>query len=185
MKLLTYRRLALAGLAFLILNGAAVAAPIQGDIAFSGRLTFDTGNINTANSITSWTNTRVELGDGDFSSLAPNTPATFAAPWQFNPSIPLNSLWSVGGFTFDLLTATILQQGSGFLSITGSGIVSSTTLGLDPTPGTFHFSSQNPGVGGTFSFSAAAEVPEPPVYALLGVGILFCAQRFLRNRRSS
>jgi hypothetical protein len=185
MKLINYPRLAFVGLAFLFLNHAAFAAPIQGDVAFSGRLTFDTGNINTANSITGWTNTRVELGDGDFSGLAPNTPATFGAPWQFNPSIPLPGLWSVGGFTFDLLTASILQQGGGFLSIAGSGVISSTNPAFDPTPGSFHFSSQNPGVGGTFSFSAAAEVPEPPIYALLGVGILLCGQRFLRSRRSS
>ncbi|MBA3961006.1 MAG: PEP-CTERM sorting domain-containing protein [Chthoniobacterales bacterium] len=161
------------------------AAPISGDIAFAGRIQVDTGNVNTANSITQWINTRVEITDGDFSSIPNNTPASFTAPWIFNPSTPTPGLWSVGGFRFDLLTATILNQGNGFLNITGTGIVSSTNSAFDPTFGTFNFSAQNPRVADTFSFSAAQEVPEPgSVNVLLaGAGVLGGAVGFRRRRQ--
>ena len=164
--------LVLSVLAFAELSSAA---PIVGDITFAGRVTFDTNDVNTADSVTSWFNTHVENSDGDFGSVAPNTAVTFAAPWIFDPSTPTPNFWSTGGFTFDLLSATILNQGHGFLNIEGTGIVSSSNEAFDPTIGTFDFSAQSPRTAGTFSFSAGTQdVPEPGSLAMLtlGAGIL-------------
>ena len=36
---------------------------------------------------------------------------------------------------------------------------------------------------GTGSITVLAVVPEPSVYMLLGAGLLFCGQRFLRRNR--
>ena len=149
---------------------AATAAPINGAITFAGSVQFDTGNINTADAVTAWFNTHVESADGDFSSIAVNTPAAFATPWTFDPSTPTPAFWSVGGFTFDLFTSTIIFQGSGFLNISGTGVVSSTNTAYDPTPGTWSFSAQSPAAGGKFSFSGASEVPEPTTVTALLVG---------------
>ncbi|MBA3543608.1 MAG: hypothetical protein H0T83_04105 [Chthoniobacterales bacterium] len=160
----------------LILASSVTAAPISGHISFGGSVQFDTNNVNTADAVTNWFNTHVESADGDFSSLSANTPVAFTAPWTFDPSTTTASLWSVGGFTFDLFTSTIVFQGSGFLNITGSGLVSSTNSAFDPTPGSWAFSAQSPSAGGRFSFSAADEVPEPGTVTTLLVGgvILGC-----------
>ncbi len=172
-------------LAGAFLGRSAEAALISGDIAFGGRIQLDTGDINTADAVTGWFNTHVEIGDGDFGSIPPNTPATFATPWTFNPSTPTPNFWSVGTFTFDLLTATVVSQGGGFLNISGTGIVSSTNPAFDPTPGTWAFSAQDPKTAGTFSFSAGdTAVPEASTTVVLfvGAGILLTAQGLRRKR---
>ena len=47
-----------------------------------------------------------------------------ATPWIFHPSTATPGLWSVGGFTFDLISATVVTQTATFLNITGTGTVS-------------------------------------------------------------
>jgi hypothetical protein len=96
-----------------------------------------------------------------------------ATPWIFNPSTPTPGLWSVGGFTFDLLMSTIVTQNANFLTITGTGTI--TGNGFDPTSGTWAFSTQNSsGRPKTiFSFSADdAPVPDGgSAVALLGIAL--------------
>jgi hypothetical protein len=81
-------------------------------------------------------------------------------------------LWSVAGFTFDLLSSTVVTHTSGFLSIEGAGIVSGN--GFDPTAMTWSFTSQNKG-GSTFSFSGTGATVVPDggsALALLGVALV-------------
>jgi hypothetical protein len=95
-----------------------------------------------------------------------------AAPWIFNPSTNTPSLWSVGGFTFDLTSSVIVSQSATFLNITGLGTISGN--GFDTTPGTFSFtaSDSNGQNQTTFGFQAqSTAVPEPSTLALLGAGI--------------
>src|SRR4029450_13260 len=73
----------------------------------------------------------VTSATGDFSGIAPGTQATMGQPWIFNPSTPTPGLWSVGGFTFDLLSSTIVTQTAKNLSIEGTGTVSGN--GFDAT----------------------------------------------------
>jgi hypothetical protein len=102
-----------------------------------------------------------------------NTPATFGAPWIFSPSTPTPGLWSVAGFTFDLLSSTVTQRTASSLTVEGSGIVSGN--GFDPTAMTWAFTTQNAGgrTRAIFSFSANGNaVPDGgSAVALLGLAL--------------
>jgi hypothetical protein len=147
---------------------------ILGNITFSGGATLDTGNANTAHAVTSFKNTVVQSVSGDFDTFINDLdPATFSASWVFDPSTPTSSLWSVGGFTFDLLTSTVVMRGGGILAVSGTGTISGNSF--DPTFGTWSFTTQNPGTpNGVFSFSASGlAVPDGgATVALLGLTLV-------------
>jgi hypothetical protein len=154
----------------------AQATPINGMINLGGSAHFDTNDLATATRVNTWINTHVEAGGtGDFAGIPINTPVAMNAPWIFNPSTPRTGLWSVAGFTFDLLTSTVLVQNSTALVITGTGIVSGN--GFDPTNADWSFSVTS-SAGHTrmnFSFQAsgnAAGVPDGgSTVALLGIAL--------------
>ncbi len=154
----------------------AQATPITGDLGFSGGTTFNTTSLATATRVNSWF-AFVGTTTGSFVGVPIGSVVTLAAPWIFNPSTPTPGLWSVGGFSFDLDTATIDTQNSHLLSITGTGTLSGA--GFDPTPGTWAFSAQS--AGGihqtSFTFSAdtntGAGVPDGgSAVALLGIALV-------------
>ena len=149
----------------------AEATLITGSIGFSGQIQYDTGDLNTADAIIRWGNTKVQSADGSFGGIAQLTAANFSAPWNFDPSTPRAGLWSVGGFTFDLLTSTIVNQGGGLLTLTGTGIV--TGNAFESTAGTWSFTSQGTS-NGRFIFSAGnTAVPDGgSALALLGIGVV-------------
>ena len=152
---------AMMALSAILLASPAQSAPIQGSIDFGGVVTFDTMSLATATRVNIWNSSFVLQDSGNFSSIAPGTNSTMAAPWIFNPSTATPSLWSVGGFTFDLSSSTIISQSSTFLDIRGVGTISGN--GFDPTPGTWSFSASR-GDGGNasnFGFQAqSAAIPE-------------------------
>jgi PEP-CTERM motif len=148
------------------------AAPITGSIDFAGVVTFDSMSLANATQVTQWNSSFVLQDSGSFSSIAPGTNVTMAAPWIFNPSTATPSLWSVGNFKFDLASSVIVSQSASFLNITGLGTLSGN--GFDPTPGTFSFtvSDSNGQNQSTFGFQAqSSAVPEPSTLALLGAGV--------------
>ena len=150
----------------------AQAAPVNGAITFAGGATFD-GPLATATTVTSFSNVKVHSVDGDFAGfVAVLDPTTMAATWTFNPSTPTPGLWSVGGFTFDLDSSTVVLQNSNNLLITGTGVV--TGNGFDATPGIWNFSTQAPGAHGVFSFSASSGfVPDGgSTMAFLGLALV-------------
>ena len=183
MKNLTKTILAVLAIGFIscgLFSQQAQATLINGDIQFAGETRFDTNSLATAHRVVTWFDvfhnagfSSVTSGTGDFAGIFPGTQATMAQPWIFNPSTPTPGLWSVGGFTFDLLTSTIVTQNAQFLSISGTGIVSGN--GFDPTNMEWSFSSQN--AGGRprtiFSFSAnGVAVPDGgSAVALLGLAL--------------
>jgi hypothetical protein len=77
------------------------------------------------------------------------------------------------GFTFNLMSATVVDQTATFLNITGTGIIMAD--GFDDTPMTWAFTVQNAGGNHDFfSFSAnsATGVPDGgSAVALLGMGL--------------
>lgn len=172
----------------------AQAATIRGQIDFTGSVTFDTTSLATANEVSTWYNafgasglSTVTLATGDFSGIALGSNATMATPWIFNPSTATPGLWSVGGFTFDLASSTIVSQSSTFLNISGTGTISGN--GFDATPGTWAFSTQNASGGpqSKFSFSATTTAPDGgSAVALLGIALagIEGARRIVRARKA-
>ena len=159
----------------------AKAATIQGTIDFGGVVTFNTTSLATATKVNLWNSSIVLQDSGDFSSIAPGTNVTMTTPWIFNsgtPSTPAPgpatpALWSVGGFTFDLTSSTIVSQSAQFLDVTGVGTISGN--GFNPTAGTWSFTSSrgDGSTSATFGFqSQTAAVPETSTIALVGIGII-------------
>lgn len=109
---------------------SASAAAIVGEIGFTGATAFDTPSLATATKVDIWRDASGTVGfltvsdvTGSFSGIALGTDATMATPWVFTPSTATPGLWSVGGFTFDLTSATVTLQNASFLDIKGIGTI--------------------------------------------------------------
>jgi VPDSG-CTERM motif len=178
----------LAGLAAMVVASSfalsAHAMPITGFINFAGSVAFDTTSLATATRVNTWRDvfgnagfSNVTAGStGSFSGIAAGTQATMGTPYIFNPSTPTPALWSVGGFTFDLLSSTIVSQTATDLTIEGAGTVSGN--GFTPTNMTWMFTTQNASGHNqaTFSFSANSSSEGVPdsgtAISLLGIGLM-------------
>jgi hypothetical protein len=159
----------------------AEAVQISGNINFAGSVRFDTTSLATATRVKTWFTVDHVAGfsdvtggaTGDFAGIAPGTDATMATPWIFNPSTPTPGLWSVGGFTFNLSSSTIVVQNSTELTVSGTGTVIGN--GFDATPMTWMFTSQNAGGQNMDEFSFSANSNSTPdggsAVALLGIAL--------------
>ena len=135
---------------------AVQATSVDGSITFAGGITLNNTSAGNATGVTAWTgadgnNSPTILTDaGDFATYAaPGTQVTFtASTWLFN-SGALASFWTVGGFTFDLISSAITSQtGSsphGQVAVSGTGTVSGN--GFDSTVIVWNFSTQDPSSG--------------------------------------
>jgi hypothetical protein len=187
--------LAMGALGCALFSQQAQAVPITGTIQLGGAAQFDSSSLNMAHRVTVWFDSNGNAGHstvqpgntGTFASIPAGTQATMAQPWIFNPSTPTPGLWSVAGFTFNLMSSTIVTQNATFLSISGSGIVSGN--GFDATNMDWAFTTQNAG-GQThliFSFSAngsSGGVPDGGATVMLlgaALGALGMARRFLKS----
>jgi hypothetical protein len=158
----------------------AQATAINGDIQFAGTVKLNTKSLATAHSVVTWFDvfhhagfSSVTSGTGDFAGIAPGTSASMPNVWIFGPSTPTPGFWSVGGFTFNLLSSTVVTQNASTLVIEGIGIVSGN--GFDPTAMDWMFTTQSSG-GRTrtqFSFSAnGLALPDGgSAVALLGLAL--------------
>src|SRR5437764_1244979 len=185
--------LAMGALSCALFSQQAQAVPIAGTIQLGGAVQFDSSSLNMAHRVNCGFDTfgnpghsTVQPGNtGTFASILPGTQADMAQPWIFNPSTPTPGLWSVAGFTFNLMSSTIVHQSATFLSISGMGIVTGPP-GFDPTPMTWAFTTQNAGGQShmIFSFSAntaAGGVPDGGATVMLlgaALGALGMARRF-------
>jgi hypothetical protein len=165
------------------------AAQINGDIQFAGEVQFDTNSLATATRVVTWFDvfhnagfSSVTSATGDFSGIAPGTQATMGQPWIFNPSTPTPGLWSVGGFTFNLLSSTIVTQTAKNLSIEGTGTVSGN--GFDATTMDWSFTTQSSGgkTRTTFSFSANGLAVPDGGSAVALMGLALTGVEVLRRR---
>ena len=171
------------------------AIPIVGSLNFVGQCQLNSSSVNTATAETAWASpVLTAASSGAFSTTIPSSPPAAggmivtmsSAVWNFNdPSTPIASFWSVGGFTFNLQSSSIASQGGGFLNVNALGMV--TAAGYDPTLMLFKFSIQD-GPSGTppvFSWSAATQnVPDGASTVML-LGIALSGVALLKRKLSA
>ena len=171
----------------------AQAAKITGAIDFAGSAQFDSSALQHATQIVQWFNvfgtpgfTNVSrLTSGSFSGIALGTNATMQ-PWTFIPPPGGQpALWTVGGFTFNLLSATVVHQSATFLNIHGIGTI--TGNGFETTSARWAFSVANSSGGPQEQFSFSANNATGPfvpdggsAVALLGISLV--AIEFVRRK---
>jgi hypothetical protein len=162
----------------------AQAVTIQGQISFAGQVRLNSPSLAAATKVNQWRDifgnnsghSNVVAGaTGDFSGIAGGTLSAFHNGWNFGSGGPQTTLWSVGGFTFDLLSSTIIMQTASDLTITGTGTISGN--GFEVTPGTWDFQITNAGGRNhaTFAFVASTSAQGVPdggsAVALLGIAL--------------
>jgi hypothetical protein len=157
-----------------VLSSTASAVRISGVIGFTGGASLNNANLSLATQVVEWDTTIVSaLHTGDFAGISTGTAVMLAKPWNLT-SAGIVDFWKVGGFSFDLTSSTRFYDptGPGFLQASGYGWIRKS--GFEATQGTWSFSTQNPGAGNLFSFSASgAAVPDGgATVALLGVSLL-------------
>lgn len=168
---------------------------IAGSISFGGSVTFGTGPspspspstanaaatspLPTATEVTDWVSSNVTTASGDFSNIPSNTDVPMADTWTFNPSTQTPGLWSLNGFTFDLLSSTIVTQNADLLQITAIGTLSHE--GFAPTTAVWTFTSTDP--DDTFGFnSTTTAIPDSgstaALFALAFTGVEALRRKF-------
>lgn len=139
----------------------AFATLITGEITVVGGAILN-GPLGTATQINSFSAPPIIISvDGDLATTVnPTDPVLFTVPFKFGVSTAYPTLYSVGGWNFELFSSSINTQNANFLAIEGIGELSGN--GYDPTPASFKFSTQSPSAGGIFSFSAASSAVSVP-----------------------
>ncbi|MBB5349041.1 PEP-CTERM sorting domain-containing protein [Desulfoprunum benzoelyticum] len=189
MKKTMLKSLALAVIGSMCAVGAANAAMLEGGLSMTGAYTpvdaqGDATTIPLATGIDfgGWydggpDNTfLVTTATGDYAGLSGNT-AGIINNFQFLPEFTATGtpLWSVGGFSFEMDSATSNWETKGLsynLHIYGLGTMSAA--GFEDTPGVWNFTGQGAD-NANFSWSASAAtapVPEPATMLLFGTGLI-------------
>jgi hypothetical protein len=181
-KTLALVAVGLAASALMCQQAQAVPITAGSQISFSGVVNFNhVNNIATATDVDHWFHPDgtadghaiVTAGaSGSFAGIAGGTDATFFNGYIFSPSTSTPGLWSVGGFTFNLLTSVIVTQNATDLIIKGTGTIVS---GTDTTAGNWDFHVSNAGGQSQSVFSFAASTSAVPdggsAVALLGLAL--------------
>jgi hypothetical protein len=143
---------------------AAMADSISGELAFFGTFSVSGGSSSTdlANADTiNFTQTILGAATGTFAAngVVPFfTPVTMNS-FTFDPFAGVDPLWVVGAFQFALNTIAIEQQSASALALSGTGIVTSSIVGLDASEFRWSFSGDNS--GGTLTVYSSTNSPTP------------------------
>ena len=157
------------------------AVPITGSIGFSGAAQLDSTSVQNATETLSWVNTVVNGTSGTFTVVPTDAPVMLASPWFFNQGL-LNGFWSVGGFTFNLISSQIYSQSALFLNVVLAGTVSA--VGYDTSQFTGTFQVANPSANGLAVFTqrlSFSNVPDGGTTALL-LGLTLAGLALLKRK---
>jgi len=190
---------ALIGVTLFAISLQVNAVPITGEIGMGGNFIAVDSN---------WAQTGTAAATGvDFEPnlfIVSNSTGSFSSAsligsikdFQFDPVLGINDgsggitpvtsitdFWTIDSFSFELTSVArgITNNPDNFLVLEGAGII--TAAGFDATLGSWVFTGDTTN-GGTFSWSAgsAAQVPEPGILALLGIGLIGFARRNINRR---
>ena len=170
-----------------LLSDNASAAPIIGEISFSGSYTIDNSNLTLATKFLGFSGVTVSMAPtGDYAGLegfsVTHSPFTFDS-LPVGGVVPLWSIPASPGTTFDLLTLSVDFESPSVLLLTGKGIAHKT--GRDNTPGTWILSANT--LGSTFSFSSTnastQNIPSVPEPGTVLFGIALLGVTAIRGRR--
>ena len=109
------------------LSPSVQAIPVTGVIGFSGTAQLDGTSVGNSSEVLAWNpDNTTGISSGSFAGLT-GSAVTLAAPWFFT-SGPLASFWSVGGFTFNLTSSSVVLNSGGFLAVLLVGTVVSANF---------------------------------------------------------
>ena len=168
-----------------LLNQETSAAPIFGDISFSGSYTINNPNLMLATAFTSFSGVTVSAGPtGDYTGL--DGAIANWSPFSFDPFsgsiVPLWAIPSQPGTSFDVLTLNLVSESPISLHFTGSGVAHKA--GQDDTEGDWTLNVFT--LGTTFSFlsgfsaTGSTSVPEPSAALLV---VASCGALLVRRWR--
>jgi VPDSG-CTERM motif len=171
----------------------AQAVPISGGISFGGGFTPNTGDLNTATSLSFGTfpDIFVTSVSGSYSSVptgAFSPPSLTQNPVTFDPfNLPITPLWSFTylgvTYSFDLLSGFIFDRGTDTLTLIGSGLLMISGGGYDPTAASWILTANQ--AAGTFSFSSSnGAVPDGGMTVVM-LGLALCGIGMIRRKLTS
>ena len=151
-----------------VLSANVFAATIDGSLLVGGAYTATGGaNLSDATTINFGT-VFGNAGTGDVAgTIDIFTPAGTGGSISLTAFAPVANAFSVGGWTFDLSSLSIIDQTAGVLNLTGTGVLSGN--GFDATPASWSFSSQSLT---SYSMMVTTVVPVPAAAWLFGTGLI-------------
>lgn len=155
--------------------GTAQAATFQGELLITGEVQPLPGPfLRDAQGLSFPTGFIVTGADGDFAALGFGFGDTGERSDFMFDSLPVSDFITIDGITTTLTSIEVFDQGTGFLTYLGLGVLQAA--GFDDTPVQFSFSAD--GAGSRYAFSSTiTTVPAPGALVLLASGLLALGSR--------